>query len=268
MTKSLRMIEENLKLVDAVIYVLDARAPQSSLNPSFDRLIADKKIIYVLNKSDISDSAVNKLWQKYFSQKNSCLSVCGTNKGLTGMIIKELNSVLSDKILKYKQKGVNMPIRAMVIGVPNSGKSTIINTLCGNKRAQTGDKPGVTRGKQWVRLDRGIELLDTPGTLWNSFDDQNTGRHLAYIGSIKEDVLDAVELAICLLDELKEMYAEKLNERYGIFAAGKPANELLFEICKNRGYLLKGCPDTERCAKAVLDDFRKARIGKISLERP
>lgn len=268
MTKSIRMIEENLKLVDAVIYVLDARAVLSCLNPSFDKLITDKKKLFILNKSDLSDDKVNRLWEKNFkSQGESALILNGTVKKLTEVIIKELTLLLAEKIERQRKKGIVLPLRAMVIGVPNSGKSTIINTLFGGKRTLTGDKPGVTRSKQWVKLGNGIELLDTPGTLWNAFADQATAKHLAYIGSIKEEILDIEELAENLLEELKVLYPDLLAKKYGV-DVNLSGKEMMLFISRKKGCLLKGEEDTARCAKAIIDDFKKARIGRISLERP
>lgn len=268
MTKSMRMIEQNIKLVDAVLYILDARAVNSSINPSFEKLLEGKKRLYIINKSDLSDQNVNILWENYFKQqKQQSITITGTNKSFSKLIIKKLNELLQDKIQKYKQKGVILPIRAMVLGVPNSGKSTIINTLCGNKRAVTGNKAGVTRGKQWVKIGKGIELLDTPGTLWSAFKNQEIARHLAYIGSIKEDILDIEELAQNLLIELKEIYPQLLKQKYDI-DIDKNGLEMLTQICRKKGCLNKGGEDLNRGAKAVIDDFKKARIGKISLERP
>lgn len=268
MTKSMRMIEQNLSLVDAALYVLDARAIKSCFNPSFDKLIGSKKILYIINKSDLADSKVNAQWKNYFNEnKLSYVFTDGRSKKLSKPVITELIKLMSEKIQKYLEKGVKMPIRAMVIGVPNSGKSTIINSLCGGKKTVTGNRPGVTKGKQWIRLADGIELLDTPGTLWNAFADQQSARHLAYIGSISDGVVDTEELSIYMLEELKELYPQLIIEKYGvdICMSGK---EMLSHICIKKGCLIKGGEDTLRAANAVIDDFRKAKLGKISLERP
>jgi len=262
------MIEENLKLVDAVIYVLDSRAVKSSLNPSFDKLLKDKKRLFIINKCDLSDEKVSRLWETHFKNNgDNALLINGTNKSFSKLIIKKLTVLLKEKIEKYNKKGIVLPVRAMVIGVPNSGKSTIINTLCGSKRTVTGNKPGVTRGKQWVKIGGGVELLDTPGTLWSSFENQEIARHLAYIGSIKEDVLDIEELAEAMLEELKTLYPELLTSKYGIDIS-QNGKQMLLEITRKKGCLQKGGEDTVRGAKALIDDFKKARIGKISLERP
>lgn len=267
MTKSMRMIQENLPLIDAVVYVLDSRAAASCLNPSFDKMITAKKKVYVLNKADLSDPAVTKLWQARFEEKDSCVSIDGTKGTLAAKIIKMLYVSLDDKLQKQRAKGIKLPLRIMVIGIPNSGKSTIINSLCGGKRAKTGDKPGVTRGKQWIRI-QDFELLDTPGTLWNAFADQTSARHLAYIGSINDDILDSAELAGELLLELKTLYPQAVLERYRSLTPDMTAEQMLKEICALRGFLQKGGLDLERGGKAVIDDFRKGRIGRISLERP
>lgn len=271
MTKSMRMIEENLPLTDAVVYVLDARAPYSCLNPKFDKLINNKKILYLLNKSDLSDPVKTKMWKDLFIKNGngntSCLAVNGTVLSSARIILAELYKLLNEKIARMKTKGVKLPIRVMVLGIPNSGKSTVINTLCGSKRAKTGDKPGVTRGKQWIKIED-FEILDTPGTLWNAFADQQSARNLAYVGSINDDILDGTDLATIFIDEVKKLYPNLLKERYKLTDIEKNGVELLQEICKNRGFLMKGGIDTDRGSVAVIDDFRKGRIGKITLEIP
>lgn len=268
MTKSIRMMEQNIKLVDAVIYVLDARAVSSSINPYFEDIIKDKKRLYVINKSDLADAAVNTLWLKYFTRKGDAAVLCdGRNIKGAKEIITKLNMLLSDKKQAYLQKGVNLPLRAMVIGIPNSGKSTIINTLGREKKAQTGNIAGVTRGKQWIKLSSGIELLDTPGTLWNAFEKEQTGFNLAFVGSIKEEVTDTEEVAVNLLKQLSILYPKLLKQKYGI-KTDDCADNMLNEICIKKGCMIKGEADKLRAAKAVLDDFKKGRIGKISLESP
>lgn len=269
MTKAIRMIGENVKLVDAVLYVLDARAPQSCINPDFEKLTEGKPTLYLLNKQDLADPSGTAAWLRRFqSERTLSRAVCGTERSLKGTVISALTQLLREKLERNAAKGVVKPMRAMIIGVPNCGKSTIMNTLAGEKRALTGDKPGVTKGKQWIRLDSGLELLDTPGTLWNAFPDQRVGRHLACIGSINDDILDLSELTLELIQELQQRYPELLSSRYGVEISGAPL-EVYEAICKRRGFLLRGGEiDYERGAKAILDDFRKKRIGAITLERP
>lgn len=268
MTKSIRMMEQNIKLVDAVIYVLDARAVNSSINPYFEDIIKDKKRLYVINKSDLADAAVSSLWLKCFAKQGDTALLCdGRNLKNSKEIITSLNFLLRDKKQAYMQKGINLPLRAMVIGIPNSGKSTIINTLGKAKKAQTGNIAGITRGKQWIRLSSGIELLDTPGTLWNAFEKEQTGFNLAVIGSIKEEVTDTEQVAINLLKQLSILYPKLLHQKYGI-QTEDCADKMLKDIGVKKGCLIKGEADTLRASKAILDDFKKGRIGKISLEMP
>lgn len=268
MTKALRLIEENIKLVDAVIYVLDARACFSCINPKFKEIIKNKPCLMLLNKADLADQKATKEWLKYFQKGGFSLSTNAAMNNLKRPITDSLKLMLKDKIEASLKRGITKTLRAMVIGVPNSGKSTVINSIAKEKLAVTGDKPGVTKGKQWLRLDNSIELLDTPGTLWNAFADQKTARHLAYIGSIKDDILDIQELALNLIIELKEIYPEELKNRYSIENLNKPEIEILNDICLKRGCVIaKGGFDYERGAKALIDDFRKGKLGRISLEK-
>lgn len=269
MTKAIRMIGENVKLVDAVLYLLDARAPHSCVNPDFEKLTEGKPTLYLLNKQDLADPKKTSVWVRQFAgDRTSARAVCGTDRSLKAAVVSDLTQLLREKLERNAAKGVRKPLRAMIIGVPNCGKSTVMNTLAGEKRAVTGDKPGVTKGKQWLRLDSGLELLDTPGTLWNAFPDQRVGRHLAYIGSINDDILDLNELALELIGELKTLYPAELAARYGVEVAGTPL-EVYEAICRRRGFLVRGGEvDYDRGAKAILDDFRKKRIGAITLEMP
>ena len=269
MTKALRMMEENIKLCDAAIYVLDARACFSCINPKFKELLKNKPCLMLLNKADLADPKITNEWIKYFEKEGLCaVAANAAANNLSNEIIQKLKIMLKPKIERAANKGVNLTLRAMVVGVPNSGKSTVINSVAKEKKAVTGDKPGVTRGKQWLRLDSGFELLDTPGTLWNAFTDQNVARNLAYIGSIKEDILDITELSLYFIDELKTIYPNEFSSRYDIEDLDKPAIEILECVCKKRGCIIKrGEYDYERGARALLDDFRKGRIGRISLEK-
>ena len=270
MTKALREMEQNIKKVDLVIYVLDSRAPYSCLNPEFREVIGNKPIIYVLNKADLVDVADLKYWEKYLSAKNAiALSLVSTLSNASKVIVDAMQKLLASKIERNKSKGVNMPLRSMVIGVPNCGKSTLINNLCGKYNAKTGDKPSITRSTQWVRIGAGLEVLDTPGTLWPSFADDTVAHNLAYINAIKSDVLDIASLSLDFIEFLLDDYKDLFFARYSITRMGEPPLFYLEEICRNRGFLLRGGEiDYERGANALFDDFRKGRIGKIMLDKP
>lgn len=269
MTKALRTMEKDISVVDLVIYVLDARAPFSCVNPEFAKLIGNKPIIYVLNKADLADKTQTELWTKYFTTQNSaCISLDSTQTNSGKFVKEKMTQLLSGKIEKYKAKGITMPLRAMVIGVPNCGKSTLINNLCGKSKTITGNKPGVTRGKQWVKVFGNIELLDMPGTLWPSFDDQNVAKNLAYIGSISDDVYDMGELCVDFIEKLNKMDKSHLQNRYQIqIDESDLPVEVLEKICNARVFKQKGGDvDYERGARAVIDDFRKGRLGNITLD--
>ncbi|NLC16649.1 MAG: ribosome biogenesis GTPase YlqF [Clostridiales bacterium] len=266
MAKAIREAEKNLKIIDALIYVLDARAPKACINNHFLRKMSNKPVLYVLNKADLADGEVTKQWIKYLSSPTaSAVSAVASISGGAKAILPELRKLTYPKIQKWKQKGINYAPKAMVAGIPNTGKSSIINSLCGAYRAKTGNKPGVTREKQWIRL-KDIELLDTAGILAPKLDDKNAAKHLAYIGSIKDDILDIIELARAFLNEMIQRFNQNIIDRYG------PISDLydpLSGIAQSRGYLLKGGElDLKRTAKAVLDDFRAGRLGAISLETP
>ena len=268
MTKALRMMEENVKLVDCLIYVLDSRCISASFNPKLNELAQGKPILYVLNKADLVSREDLSEWLKYFKQNNMQVVVCNSANGNTSKVIDGLKIINKSLIEKYQNKGVNRSIRAMVVGIPNSGKSTLINSLCGSKRTITGDKPGVTRGKQWVVLTKGVELLDTPGTLWPSFENQEHAKHLAFVGSINEDILNIVELAEEMIDFCRNNYYDSFMQRYKITELPNENNVAIEYIAKKRGFLLKGgVLDTERLAKTIIDDFRKGKLGLIMLEK-
>lgn len=270
MTKALRMMEENIKIVDAIGYVLDARAPASCFNPSFNKIVGNKPCLFVLNKCDLADPAKVDKWCKYFQSKGlAYVKVTATASAEASKIANGFKEITADLRAKYKAKGVFKPVRCLVIGVPNCGKSTLINCLSGRRTVITGDKPGVTKGKQWVRLSSGLELLDTPGTLWPKFDNETTASRLCFIGSIKDDVIDLLEVSNMLLSELLIQYPQKLAERFKIDIENQATNEIFNKIALNRGFLLRGGEvDYERCSKAILDDFRKGKIGKITLDLP
>ncbi len=267
MTAAMRMMEENLKAVDGVMIVLDSRAPRASLNSKLDKLFVNKKILYVLNKTDLVDSAdVKRTVAEFAKEGKETVAVSAMDKRAVDLLYARIFALLKDKLEKNKQKGVFKPIRIMVAGIPNTGKSTIINALCGGKKAVTGNKAGVTRGKQWVRLKE-LELLDTPGTMPPAFDNQTLAKHLAFIGSMNDANIDFNDLAYELIAELKEKYPTLLKEKYGIEDLNVETLELFNAICVRRGFLRRGGEyDYERCASAVIDDFRKGRIGKIILD--
>lgn len=267
MTKSIRMIEENIRLIDVLIYVLDARAPRSCINPDFDRYIQKLPVIYVLNKSDLADSAETEKWRGVLSGPMSeVVSLNSTVSKSSASVMASIRRLCGGKIDKYAAKGVKTTIKAMVLGVPNTGKSTLINNLIGKGKAVTGNKAGVTRGKQWFNSGEYTEILDTPGTLYPKLSDQTIARHLAYLGSIKDEVLDASELSCQLLKELSEIKPDSIVSRYGFVPVGDGEKDL-DAVCHARSFMLKGgLPDTERASKAVIEDFRKGRLGKITLD--
>lgn len=270
MTKAMRMMEENVKLVDAIGYVLDARAPQSCFNPGFVKIVGSRPCVFILNKCDLADPAKVDMWCEYFRRNNMpFVRVTATASKEAAKIVQAFVDVTTHITAKNKAKGVFKPVRCLILGVPNCGKSTIINCLSGRKAVITGDKPGVTKGKQWVRLTNGLELLDTPGTLWSKFEDEVVARRLCFIGSIKDDVVDIEEVALALIAELQNMYPDLLAARYGVEVHGKPPIEVYNAIAARRGFLLRGGEvDYERCAKAVLDDFRKGKTGRITFDVP
>lgn len=267
MTAAMRMMEDNLKAVDGVMIVLDARAPKASLNSKLDKLFINKKVLYVLNKCDlVNDFDVKKTVSEFIAQGKETVSISAMDKRAVDLLYNRIFSLLCEKVEKNKAKGIFKPMRVMVAGIPNTGKSTIINALCGGKKAITGDKAGVTKGKQWVRL-RELELLDTPGTMPPAFENQTYAKHLAYIGSMNDANIDFNDLAYELLAELKERYPNLLTAKYGIENFDVETLELFNQICVRRGFLRRGGEfDYDRCATAIIDDFRKGRIGKIILD--
>ena len=266
MTKAMRMMEENLRLVDAIVYVLDARAPFSCINPNFESMIGNKPVVYAFNKADLGDKKRVKDWVDYLSRPDrKCVTLNATASKSATPILGLLRSLCSAKIEKYQRKGVKTTIKSMVIGVPNTGKSTIINNLCGSAKTVTGNKAGVTRGKQWVRVNESLEVLDTPGTLYPKLSDQVVAKRLAYIGCINDDILDIRELACDLINELNALDAGLLSARYGARISGDTLG--LESIAKSRGFLLKGGEvDVERASTALIDDFRKGKLGAVTLD--
>ena len=268
MTKAMRMMEEQVKLVDGVLLVLDARAPRATRNPKLDELAGAKPVLYILNKADLADDAKTDAFLAEWSREGApAARCCAASPASVKQLAGRIPSLLQEKRARDAAKGISRPFRLMVAGIPNTGKSTVINALSGAKRAVTGDKAGVTRGKQWIRCE-GFELLDTPGTMPPAFETQEAARHLAYIGSINDDILDLDDVALELLRELAERYPALLAERYGVEDFSSPL--AIYEaVCRRRGFLLRGGEyDYARGAKAILDDFRKGRIGRITLDEP
>jgi len=272
MTKAQRMIEENVKLVDAVCEILDARIPGASRNPDIDRLAADKPRLVILNRVDLADPNITARWRRHFESQG--LAVLETDaksgKGVNNFV-PAVRKLLADKLKSYEEKGqVGRPLRVMILGIPNVGKSTFINKVAKRKAAVAGDKPGVTRGKQWINIDRSLDLLDTPGILWPKFDSQEVGELLAITNAIKSDVLDKETLGANFMLRLRSMYPEALIQRYK-FEPDPEANgfELLEQAAKKRGFLVsKGEYDIERMANTLLGEYHEGKLGKLSLEVP
>ena len=267
MTKTKRLIEADLKLVDAVVEITDARIPESSRNPILDELIKDKPRIMIMNKCDYADDNATAAWRRYYSEKGITVITCDCRSGKgINRFLPTVKTLLSDLIERRKSRGmIGKALRLMVVGIPNVGKSSFINRMAKTKKTKVGDKPGVTRGKQWVSIDKDVELLDMPGILWPKFDDQIAAQRLAFTGAIKDDVMDSEALARALGKLLLVDYPELMKARYKISGEG----DVLTEIAKARGMLVSGgVPDTERAAAALLDEYRGGKIGRITLETP
>lgn len=270
MTKAKRMMEENIRLIDLVIELVDARIPLSSRNPDIDRLGQNKARLVLLNKADLADAGRNQEWKAFFKEKGYFV-VALNSRTREGM--KAINPIVQEackeKIERDRRRGIiNRPVRAMVVGIPNVGKSTFINSFAGKACAKTGNKPGVTKGKQWIRLNKNLELLDTPGILWPKFEDQEVGMKLALIGSMNDEILNIEELSLNLIGILKKDYPGVLENRYGIDEECDPV-KALEEIAKSRNCYKKGEElDLSKAAAILTDDFRSGRIGRITLERP
>ena len=270
MTKARRMMQENIKLIDLIIELVDARVPLSSRNPDIDELGKNKARLILLNKADLAEDRRNDEWMEYFKKQGYSVVKVNSKKGGG---IKSIQSVIQEackeKMERDRKRGIlNRPVRAMVVGIPNVGKSTFINALAGKACAKTGNKPGVTKGKQWIRLNKNVELLDTPGILWPKFEDQTVGQHLAFIGSIKDELIQSVELALDLIEFLTASYPGILGKTYSVDES-EDSVAILNAIAVNRGCLKKGNElDHDKAAFLLLDDFRNARLGKISVENP
>lgn len=271
MAKTRRLIEENLKMIDVVVEILDARIPFSGRNPNFDDIIKNKPRLLVLNKSDLADKSRTDVWIKWYAD-NSLRVIpisCATGAGLN-TVLNEARKLVQDKIDREKEKGRNRTLRLMMVGIPNVGKSSLINRLIGKASTKTGDRPGVTRGKQWLRIKGDAELLDTPGILPPKFEDQEVAKRLAYTGAIKDEIMNTELLAYSLCDYLRDNYADAVCARYKLDSIdGLEGYEVLERIGKKRGFVISGGEiDMERAANMVFDELRGAKIGNITLETP
>lgn len=265
MTKTRRLIEADLKMVDAVVEITDARIPESSRNPILDELVKDKPRIMIMNKCDYADENATKRWKQYYEMQGITVITCDCRSGKgINKFLPNVKTLLTELIERRKKRGmIGKALRLMVVGIPNVGKSSFINRMAKTKKTKVGDRPGVTRGKQWVSIDKDVELLDMPGILWPKFDDQVAAQKLAFTGAIKDDVMDVEALATALGELLLEQYPELIKARYKIAGEGN----VLTEIAKARGMLVSGGnPDTERAAATLLDEYRGGKIGKITLE--
>ena len=271
MTKTRRQIEADLKQVDAVCEIVDARIPMSSRNPDIDAICGDKPRIIVLNRMDLADPGATKKWAAYFKSKGMAVIAtdCKTRKGISDFL-PAVRTACAEKLKRDAARGMSRPLRVMIVGIPNVGKSTLINQIAGRKGAKAENRPGVTRGKQWVTVDRDLLLLDTPGILWPKFEDPEVGMMLAYTGAVKEGVIDMEELACRLMELLHKFYPQTLVERYKVEAPeNTPGWELLELAGRKRGYLVSGGEvNTERMAKVLLDEYRGGKLGKFTLEEP
>ncbi len=272
MTKTRRMMQETISLVDIVIELVDARIPYSSKNPDLDDLAKNKYRILLLNKCDLADPKATAIWREYFEQKGFCVIEMNAVKG-TGMqeVTTAARALMQEKIEKLRARGrINVPIRAMIAGIPNVGKSTFINKYVGKSTAKTGDKPGVTRGKQWIKLKKDFELLDTPGILWPKFEDQQVGLKLAFTGAINDDILDAQTLATAFINHMMVVNPDCIRERYQIaFDTIAEPHDVLALIAQARGFKLKGDElDLERASKILMDEYRGGKLGRLTLELP
>ncbi|MDO4571802.1 MAG: ribosome biogenesis GTPase YlqF [Clostridia bacterium] len=270
MAKTRRQLQENLRLIDAVVEIADARAPAASRNPDFDALFSGKARIVLLNKADLADPEASAAWLKHYRAAGLLAdTVVATNRGVKKAVTALIERAVRERVEAMRNKGVRKVVRCMIAGIPNSGKSTLINSLAGGGRAETGDRPGVTRSRQWVRISPYLELMDTPGLLWPKLGDEAQALRLAFLGSIKDDIMDVERLAEALLLELQGRCPEALSARYAALRPDTPRALLLEAVAESRGFLMKGGErDTERAARIALDEFRAGRIARVSLEWP
>lgn len=270
MTKAKRMMQEDIKLIDVVIELVDARIPLSSKNPDIDNLAKNKSRIILLNKYDLASQQQTNAWKNWFEKKGFFVALVNSKNGSGVKNVHEvIQQACKEKIERDRKRGIlNRPVRAMVVGIPNVGKSTFINSFAGKACAKTGNKPGVTKGKQWIKLNKNVELLDTPGILWPKFEDQTVGLRLAFIGSIKEEILNVTELALELIEFLEKHYKGMLNNKYDV-EEDQDSLQTLTNIAVKRGCKQKGdLPDLDKAAGLIIDDFRNGRIGRVTLEFP
>lgn len=273
MTKAKRAMQEDVRIVDMIIELVDARAPMSTRNPDIDSLGQGKARIIIMNKYDLADPSISRLWERYFSGKGfECIGLDSRSRASLKSLLNKIDTAAAAKRERDKKRGIlNRPVRAMVVGIPNVGKSTLINTVAGRSIAKTGNRPGVTKGNQWIRLNKSVELLDTPGILWPRFDDERVGERIAMLGSVNDMILDLDKLSYLILDWMKENKRGELSERYelsdDISALDNAA--LLEQIALKRGCIAKGgAADTEKAAGVVISDFRSGRLGRLTLEMP
>lgn len=270
MAKARRMLQENLKLIDVVVELIDARAPAATRNPDFDALFREKARVVLLNKSDLADPETSRAWLAWFrAQGVLAESIVSTSNSGKKQAIALIEQAAAPRVERMRERGVNKVVRVMIVGIPNVGKSTFINRIAGQVRAQVGDKPGVTKGKQWVKITPHLELMDTPGLLWPKLEVERYARHLAFLGSIKDDVMDVEQLAGELLLELMRRRPEAVMDRYAKTAPDMEPAALLEAVCESRAFILSGgALDTERAARIVLDEYRAGKLARVTLESP
>lgn len=269
MAKAKRMLQENIKLVDAVAEIVDARAPEASRNPDFDALFSQKERIILLNKADLADENATRRFLDYY-RRRGLLAAPMVSTGATGkkQAVALMERAVSDKVKRLQEKGIKKTVRVMVVGIPNVGKSTFINRIAGENRTKTGDTPGVTRSKQWVKVGPYLELMDSPGLLWPKLEDQQKAQSLAFLGTVNDDILDGEELASALLQRLLTLCPEALMQRYKKLTLETATEDLLPAVARSRGFLLSGGElDTERAARIVLDEFRGGKIARVTLDQ-
>ena len=270
MAKAKRLLEDNLKLIDVVCELVDARAPEASRNPDFDALFAGKARVLLMNKSDLGDPAANKRWIAYYQRRGiEAAEIVSTGANAKAQTVRLIERATAEQVRRLAEKGVKKTVRVLVAGIPNVGKSTLINRIAGEKRAQTGDKPGVTKGKQWVKITPHLELLDSPGLLWPKLEDPVLAEHLAFLGSINDEILDLESLAERLLGAIRTLAPDALSARYKKLTADTPDGALLEAVARSRGFIVKGGEiDAERAARIVLDEFRAGKIARVTFEQP
>ncbi len=270
MAKTRRLLAESLKVIDVIVEIVDARAPLSTRNPDFEPMFRGKPRILLLNKADLADDNITARWREYFEGKDyRCLAVSSVDRRHVKGVIALVEEIMREKVEQMKARGAKKTVRAMVVGIPNVGKSTFINNLRGRASAKAADRPGVTRGKQWIVINEYLEFLDTPGMLWPKFEDKKAALKLAYLGSVKDNIMDVEELACKFLADMVKLAPKAVTERFNIEEPSKGGYELLQQACRGRGWIMSGGRlNTERGATAVLDEFRGGKLGKVSLEVP